>query len=362
MSEAAEVFNPEFNPGGVEGAVDTNILPWIPVDGVNGMSIKTMRASAETGMYSIIVKLDKGAAMPVTVCLSGMDIFVLSGQLVYRQDSDTSVLPPGSWGYVSANSKIAAIVAEEESEILLNAYGAIALLDNQHLLSRILTSLDIMRMARQHNVTLVPSTLSGCVVERQEPMTNEPQPLAIAMGNASHLIQTGEGSAANVGDFKHPHFVDTREVPWITLDGMEAIGLKILRVSEDNGYISLVVRHNGVAPGHTHLGAGDFLILEGRIGVRAGPPNGHGPGVWYFEPAGARHDASQRLSDEDLIYYSNIYGPLAFDDGPGTPVTMVLSWIEYKAMAEAYGSKLVRCIHPDDSSLLASAPLVGKAS
>ena len=31
MSEAAEVFNPEFNPGGVEGAVDTNILPWIPV-------------------------------------------------------------------------------------------------------------------------------------------------------------------------------------------------------------------------------------------------------------------------------------------------------------------------------------------
>ncbi|MDE0841807.1 MAG: hypothetical protein OSA42_06390 [Porticoccaceae bacterium] len=361
MSEAAEVFNPEFNPGGSEGAVDTNILPWIPVDGVNGMSVKTMRASAETGMFSIIVKLDKGAAMPVAVYLSGMDMFVLSGQLIYRQDADTSILPPGAWGYISANSKVAAIVAEEETEILLNAYGAIAFLDDQHALSRILTSLDIMRMARQHGVALVPSTLSGCVVERQEPLANEPQPLAIAMGNASHLIQASEGAAANVGDFKHPHFVDTREVPWITLEGMETIGLKILRVSEDNGYISLIVRHNGVAPGHTHLGAGDFLILEGRIGVRAGPPEGHGPGVWYFEPPGARHDASQRLSEEDLIYYSNIYGPLVFDEGPGTPVTMVLSWIEYKAMAEAHGAQLVPSIHPNDSSLLASSPLVGRA-
>ena len=100
------------------------------------------------------------------------------------------------------------------------------------------------------------------------------------------------------------------------------------------------------------------MILEGRIGVRAGPPDGHGPGVWYFEPAGARHDASQRLSEEDLVYYSNIYGPLVFDEGPGTPVTAVLSWMSYRDMAAAYGSKLVPCIHPDDSTLLASSPLV----
>ena len=55
MSEAAEAFNPEYNPGGSEGAIDTNILPWMPVEGAQGMSIKTMRASAETGMFSIIV-------------------------------------------------------------------------------------------------------------------------------------------------------------------------------------------------------------------------------------------------------------------------------------------------------------------
>ena len=81
---------------------------------------------------------------------------------------------------------------------------------------------------------------------------------------------------------------------------MEAIGLKILRETEANGYASLIVRHNGVAPRHSHLGSGDFLILEGRIGVRAGPPDGHVPGVWYFEPAGARHDAPQRFSEDSL--------------------------------------------------------------
>ena len=358
MSEAASAFNPEYNPGGSEGAIDTNILPWMPVEGAQGMSIKTMRASAETGMFSIIVKLDAGASMPISVYLSGMDMFVLSGQLTYTQDNVTSLLTPGAWGYISANSKVAGIFAEKESEMLVNYYGAVAFLDAEHSLSRLLTSQDILRMAAQHGVDLVPSTLSGCVKERSEPLANEPQPLAISSGELHHLIKPSGEQASDLGGFKHPHFVDTRDVPWITLEGMEAIGLKILRVSEDNGYVSLIVRHNGVAPGHTHLGSGDFLILEGRIGVRAGPPDGHGPGVWYFEPAGARHDASQRLSEEDLVYYSNIYGPLVFDEGPGTPVTAVLSWMSYRDMAAAYGSKLGPCIHPDDSTLLASSPLV----
>jgi hypothetical protein len=34
-----------------------------------------------------------------------------------------------------------------------------------------------------------------------------------------------------------------------------------------------------------------------------------------------------------------------------------LSWVEYKAMAEAGGVKLVPSTRPDDSSLLAWAPL-----
>jgi hypothetical protein len=112
-----------------------------------------------------------------------------------------------------------------------------------------------------------------------------------------------------------------------------------------------------VADPHTHIGASDFLVLQGRLGVRAGPPEGYGPGIWFYEPAGARHDATQRVTDEDLIYTANLYGPVMFDSGPGTQIESLLSWVEYKAMAEAGGVKLVPSTRPDDSSLLAWAPL-----
>ena len=118
------------------------------------------------------------------------------------------------------------------------------------------------------------------------------------------------------------------------------------------------MRHNGVAGPHYHLGAADFLVLSGRIGYRAGPPEGYGPGVWFFEPAGARHEATQRVGeDEDLIYTANVYGPVQFDEGPGTPITAVQSWMQYKEAAKAFGLKLVANQFEADSSLLAWAPV-----
>ena len=34
MSEGSLAFNPEFDPDGAEGGVDTNLLPWLPLSGV----------------------------------------------------------------------------------------------------------------------------------------------------------------------------------------------------------------------------------------------------------------------------------------------------------------------------------------
>ena len=34
MSEQEESFNPEYNPLGAEGSIDTNAMPWIPVKDV----------------------------------------------------------------------------------------------------------------------------------------------------------------------------------------------------------------------------------------------------------------------------------------------------------------------------------------
>ena len=40
MSEGSLAFNPEFDPDGAEGGVDTNLLPWLPLAGVSGFSLK----------------------------------------------------------------------------------------------------------------------------------------------------------------------------------------------------------------------------------------------------------------------------------------------------------------------------------
>ena len=53
MSNTKEVFNPEYNPNGAEGSLDTNKLPWIPLRNVDGLSIKPVRASSELSLIHI---------------------------------------------------------------------------------------------------------------------------------------------------------------------------------------------------------------------------------------------------------------------------------------------------------------------
>ncbi len=49
-------YNPDYTPTGIEGGVDTNSLPWIPLDIAAGMSIKPLRASSESGMFSVVIR------------------------------------------------------------------------------------------------------------------------------------------------------------------------------------------------------------------------------------------------------------------------------------------------------------------
>ena len=98
MSEGSLAFNPEFDPDGAEGGVDTNLLPWLPLSGVAGFSLKPLRASMESGMFSVIVRLGKGAALERLLSLSGMDLLVLSGALDYVDDSGESRLERASGG------------------------------------------------------------------------------------------------------------------------------------------------------------------------------------------------------------------------------------------------------------------------
>ena len=349
-------YNPDFNPTGLEGGVDTNDIPWMTLPQAPGLAIKPLRASSESGMFSAVIQVKGGTELKNLVYLGAMDMLVLSGRLSYPEGPMAGTLEPGTWGYIPANAKVDRFIAIEDVEFLGNFYGAVAFLNENGGVSSILTALDVMAAAREQGVTLVPNTLAECMQERPPAYQGQAEPLAIAGTDTKALVSEAE-NIADVGRSVHPHFVDTRAIPWIENPSVPDMGLKVLRVSEETGITSLIVRHNGVAGPHYHLGAADFMVLNGRIGYRAGPPEGYGPGVWFYEPAGARHEETQRVSDEDLIYTANVYGPLQFDEGQGTPIVAVLSWMQYKEMAVAAGVDLVHNTFEGDSSLLAWAPI-----
>ncbi len=345
-------YNPDFDPTGIEGGVDTNTLPWIALPHANGLAVKPLRASAETGVFTSVMRLAAGTAWPATVHLGAMDMLVLSGELSCAGNGIAGNFGAGTFGYIPANSRLDGIRAGVDTELLVTCHGPIAFLTaGGKTIKSILTSMDIRKAAHAHGVALVPDSLAQCIQERHAP--DAFAPLAMSSGDAAGLVT---GSVLDAPS-SHAHFVDTRALPWLGNPDTPDVGLKILRVSEETGFVSVIVRHNGVAPPHYHLGAADFMVLSGRIGYRAGPPEGYGPGVWFYEPAGARHDATQRLTDRDLIYTANLFGPIQFDSGRGTPISFVFSWMTYKAMADAAGVRLLRSSFPSDTSLLAWEPL-----
>ena len=361
MTTTTTGYNPDLVPTGMEGGVDTNALPWIETPQAPGWRIKPLRASRESGVFSAIVGLDAGVTLRPAVHLGATDLFVLSGRMRYTQEPLAATIETGTWGYIPANARIEGLEVDEETELLMNFFGPVAFLGaDGHSVTRILTALDIQASAQANGLVLVPNTLAECMVPRPQNSDLSPAPLRIAEDAANQLLMTAENLPT--GATTHPHFVDTRAFDFFSNPNGPGFGIKVLRVSEETGHVSMIIRHFGVAGPHFHLGAGDFLVINGRIGYRAGPPEGYGSGVWFYEPAGARHEATQQLGDEDLIYTANIYGPIQFDDGPGTPITTVSSWMQYKATAEIAGTPMVANVFEGDTSLLAWAPLGSDAA
>jgi len=263
-------------------------------------------------------------------------------------------LQEGVFAYIPSDAVISGLRADEDVEYVMNCYGPIALLNKDRSVMELITSGTIQRAATQHGITLIPSTLAECLQIRPEQYQGKPEPLAISdVTQAAKLTCEREGSTGNVLARKNSHYVDTKALKWF--ESMPGVGLKILRVSEETGVVTVMVRHNAAAPPHYHLGAADFFMMQGHLGYRAGPPEGYGPGTWFYEPAGARHESTQPVNEsEDTIYLANIYGPIQFDSGVGTPIAFVFSWMSYLGMAEANGFPLVKNRFPDDSTCLAA--------
>jgi len=149
----SEVANPQYNPSGVADCIDTNKLPWMPLKGIPGMYIKPARASGESGFFSLIFKLEAGHSLPASVYLGGMDMLVLSGKAEYHQDDSKSILDPGTWGFVSANSRVNSFLAIEDTEVLANFYSGVAFLKDDGSLDSLFTAMDVLSMAKKCRCT-----------------------------------------------------------------------------------------------------------------------------------------------------------------------------------------------------------------
>jgi quercetin dioxygenase-like cupin family protein len=343
------IYNPEWVPGGDEGGVDTNTLPWIDMPQM-GCQMKPLQVKKESGAFTILIKLKKGTTMPDHVTLGAQDMFILSGELQYTkgplsEGECKGKVGPGVWGYCPANARMEGAKANEDTEFLTTYYGAVAFFKAGTTSCTLLTAMDIMAAATKANITMLPCTLKDALTEKKKLTPAAGEPLNVPDFKAL----CSRPNTAVADKLLNPHFVDTNSLPWI---GDPPIQLKVVRVSAETGTVSMIVKQNGQAPPHYHLGPADFFITEGRIGYRAGPPEGYGPGTYMYEPAGARHESTQPV-ETDLIYTANVYGPIQFDSGVGTPVVMVLSWMTYLQMAQASNSPLLASNFPDDSSLLA---------
>lgn len=339
-------YNPEWKPNGFEGAVDTHSLPWIDLPQMPGCSFKPLRVSRETGAFTIIMSMRKGTQQPPHVLLGSSDTFILTGKLAHKHGAMKGELGPGVWGYSPANAKMEGLVALEDTEYLVTYNAPICFLSEDGSVKSLLTGLDVMNVAYSRQIPLLPLTLEEAMGEKPATYTGPGARLACSWDAVTN------SQVATIAELTNPHWVDTNALPWITNDESPGIAMKLIRVSTETGAVSLVVRHRGQASPHFHLGAADFIVTSGRIGYRAGPKEGYGAGTYFWEPAGARHEATQSIGDEELIYTANLYGPISFDSGVGTPVVHVQSWMQYLESGKAAKSPLLASTFPNDQTTL----------
>jgi anti-sigma factor ChrR (cupin superfamily) len=107
--------------------------------------------------------------------------------------------------------------------------------------------------------------------------------------------------------------IQTNDLPWVKMG--EGVDIKVLRVSEETGFWSAIIRMQpgAIFAAHKHLAAADFLILKGKLKYRMGEA---GEGAYGYEPTGAVHEVT--TCDEETILTFNAFGPSIFYNEDGS--------------------------------------------
>jgi 2,4'-dihydroxyacetophenone dioxygenase len=118
----------------MDGLVHTADLEWKPLG--PGTAYRLLRVSAETGVWSAILKMDKGAVFAPHKHLGPAEIFILSGSTQDRHGTTRA----GDYEFEPLGAEHPATTALEESLIHFTAHGPIAFHDEKGRIAMLLDS------------------------------------------------------------------------------------------------------------------------------------------------------------------------------------------------------------------------------
>ena len=121
-------------------------------------------------------------------------------------------------------------------------------------------------------------------------------------------------------------YINTQIVPWLEFG--PGIAFKTLRISEETGAWSVLFRCQAGASfrSHRHHGAGEYVMLKGKMEVRGGVENGGitaYAGDYGYEPNGILHEITT-FPELTELYFNN-QGPLEFLNDAGE-LEFILDW------------------------------------
>ena len=128
-------------------------------------------------------------------------------------------------------------------------------------------------------------------------------------------------------------YIASGALPYV--DFSPGIRFKLLRASAETGAWTVLFdcAKDASFARHRHLGAGEYLMLSGRMEVRGGAQNGGVTalaGDYGYEPSGIIHDSTCFVEPTRFFFIN--HGPVAFIDEQNQ-VTALLDW---QALREIY--------------------------
>lgn len=126
--------------------IQTNDLPWVKMG--EGVDIKVLRVSAETGYWSAIIRMQPGAIFAAHKHLAPADFLILKGKLKYRMGEAGE----GAYGYEPTGAVHEITTCDEETILTFNAFGPSIFYNEDGSVGQILnheTALEMMHGAQK---------------------------------------------------------------------------------------------------------------------------------------------------------------------------------------------------------------------